>query len=195
MILLKSFSAALLAMGGFCAFAPMASATPIAGGTTTVNFVPATITALVGLGFGITPIAPATLNLAGPNAVFPITGGNTTSTITHSGGLTFTKGGSSASISNFTINLLTSRLTGDLTAGGSTTSNFTFFDIGAGNVLTIDTALGAGLASVFGIPNLTGTPIGTAVVAAMIVPEPTTGALTGMAALAGLAFALKKRKN
>jgi hypothetical protein len=29
----------------------------------------------------------------------------------------------------------------------------------------------------------------------MIVPEPTTGALTGMAALAGLAFALKKRKN
>jgi hypothetical protein len=194
MNLRNSFLPALLAVSGVFALAPTASATVVTGGTTTVNFVPATISALVGLGFGITPVAPATLNLAGPNAVFPITGGNTNSAITHSGGLTFTKSGTNASISNFTINLLSSRLTGDLTAGGSTTPNVTFFDVGAGNVLTIDAALGAGLSSVFGIPNLTGTQIGTAVVAATLAPEPASGFTAGLAASTALTYALKRRR-
>ena len=194
MNLRNSLSAALLVVGGLSALAPTASATAITGGTTTVNFVPATISALAGLGFSISPVAPATLNLAGPSAAFPITGGDTNTLITHSGGLAFTKSGTTASISNFTINLLSSRLTGALTAGGSTTPNVTFFDVGPGNVLTLDAALGAGLSSVFGIPSLTGTQIGTAVVAATLAPEPASGVTAGLAALAALAYARKRNR-
>jgi hypothetical protein len=189
----KSTLAALLLGSGILVFSPKAHATGITGGTTTVSLNTGTLTTLVGLGFSITPIAPSTLT--GTNAVFPITGGDTTSLISHSGGLNFTRLGVSASISNFVINVATNRLTGNLTTGGSTTPNVTFFDIGAGGALTMDAVLGAGLASVFGVPNLTGAPIGTAAIAPTLVPEPATATCMALAVALGALYLMRRRSR
>jgi len=189
----KSLQTVILAAGSAFLLCSVAGAAPVTGGTTTVDLNAGTVTALVGLGFSVAPIAPATANLGAtpPNAVFPITGGDSTTNINHSGGLAFTKGGITADIANFVINLAgpnAGKLTGDLTAGGSTTNNVPFFDIGAGNALTLDATLAAGLSSVYGIPNLTGTPIGTATINASTVPEPGSAALLGLGALGVIAF-------
>jgi hypothetical protein len=152
----------------------------IYGGTTTVALNSGTVSALTGLGFSIAPVAPATVS--GLNAVFPITGGDTTTDITHSGGLAFTDNGITTDITDFTINLSTNTITGNVnSATGSTTP---FFDIGAGDVLTLDPTLAAALSSVYGIPNLTGATIGTATISAVTTPEPASLALAGMGLLA-----------
>ncbi len=195
----KSLRTIVLTTGSALLLCSAALAAPITGGTTTVNLNASTVTALVGLGFSIAPIAPATANLGAtpPNAVFPITGGDSTTNINHSGGLAFTNGGATADIANFVINLAgpnAGKLTGDLIVGGTTTNNVPFFDIGAGNALTLDATLAAGLSSVYGIPNLTGTSIGTAIVNASTAstPEPGDAALVGIGILGLLAFLRKK---
>jgi len=193
----KSIRTVILATGSALLLCSQAGATPIVGGNTTVNLNSTTVSALVGLGFSIAPIAPATANLGAtpPNAVFPITGGDNTTNINHSGGLAFTKGGVTADIQNFVINLAgpnAGKLTGDLVAGGSTTNNVSFFDIGTGNALTLDATLAAGLSSLYGVPNLTGASIGTATVNASAVPEPGNAALMGIGVLGVIAF-LRRR--
>ena len=128
-------------------------------------------------------------------AVFPITGGDDTTSINHSGGLAFTKGGVTADIENFVINLAgpnAGKLTGELIAGGTTTNNVPFFDIDAGNALTLDATLAAGLSSVYGIPNLTGASIGTATINASAAPEPRDAALVGIGILGVIAFLRRK---
>ena len=194
----RSLGTATLAAGSVLLLCSAAGAAPVTGGNTTVDLNAATVTALVGLGFSVAPIAPATANLAAtpPMAVFPITGGDDTTNINHSGGLAFTKGGVTADIKNFVINLAgpnAGKLTGDLIAGGTTTNNVPFFDIGAGNSLTLDATLAAGLSSVYGIPNLAGTPIGTAVINASAAPEPRDAALVGIGILGLLAFLRRKK--
>ena len=193
----KSIRTVILATGSALLLCSQAGATPIVGGNTTVNLNSTTVSALVGLGFSIAPIAPATANLGAtpPNAVFPITGGDSATNINHSGGLAFTKGGVTADIQNFVINLAgpnAGKLTGDLVAGGSTTNNVPFFDIGTGNALTLDATLAAGLSSLYGVPNLTGASIGTATVNASAVPEPGNAALMGIGVLGVIAF-LRRR--
>lgn len=194
----KSLRIAALAAGGVLMLCPSAWAAPVTGGNTTVDLNAGTVTALVGLGFSVAPVAPATADLMAspPMAVFPITGGDDTTNINHSGGLSFTKGGTTASIENFVINLAgpnAGKLTGDLVAGGMTTNGVPFFDIGAGNALTLDATLAAGLSSVYGIPDLTGTPIGTATInATSAVPEPRDAALV-TAGLLGLVLLLRRR--
>jgi hypothetical protein len=193
----KSLRTVTLATGSVLLLCSVVAAAPVTGGTTTVNLNAGTVTALVGLGFSIAPIAPATANLEAtpPNAVFPITGGDSSTNINHSGGLAFTRSGITADIENFVINLAgpnAGKLTGDLIAGGTTTNNVPFFDIGAGNALTLDATLAAGLSSVYGIPNLTGTPIGTAVINASAVPEPGDAALVGIGTLSLIMFLRRK---
>ena len=193
----RSFRTLVLATGSVLLLCSAVMAAPITGGTTTVNLNPGTVTALVGLGFSIAPIAPATANLgsAPPSAAFPITGGDSATNINHSGGLAFTKDSITADIANFVINLAgpnAGKLTGDLTAGGSTTNNVPFFDIGAGNSLTVDAALASGLSSVYGIPNLTGTPIGTVTINASAIPEPGDAALVGVGMLGVIVFLRRK---
>jgi hypothetical protein len=182
--LLVTCGAFVLASGG--------NAATIYGGDTSVALDTSTLSALTGLGFSIAPIAPATVS--GGVATFPITGGDTTTVINHSGGLAFTQDGTTADIENFVINLSTDTLTGDLVAGGSTTPNFTFFDIGAGDVLTLDSALAGGLSTVYGIPNLTGATIGTATVSPVLTPEPATISLAALGLLAAASIGRQKRK-
>jgi hypothetical protein len=190
----KGLRSVTLATSSILLLCSAAWAAPVTGGNTTVNLNAGTVSALVGLGFSVAPIAPATADLGAtpPTAVFPIIGGDSTTNINHSGGLAFTKGGVTADIQNFVINLAganAGKLTGDLVAGGMTTNNVPFFDIGAGNSLTLDATLAAGLSSVYGIPNLTGTPIGTAVInASSAVPEPRDAALVGIGILGVLAL-------
>ena len=162
-------------------------------GDTSVALDSSTVTALGNLGFTVAAIPPATLS--GLDADFPITGGNLSAgLIDHSGGLAFTKGGVTTDISDFVINLNTDVLSGFVNSGTTLTP---FFDIGAktatGYPLTLDATLAGALTSIYGIPNLTGAPIGDATVTITSVPEASTW---GMMALgfAGLGFAAWRRK-
>jgi len=187
MKILKTASFALLAAGVWLASSGSISATPVTGGDTSVALNSGTVSALVGLGFSIAPVGPATLT--GLTAVFPITGGDTTTSITHSGGLAFTKGGVTTDITNFTINLLNGTLFGDVNGGSTPT---TFFDLGAGGVLTLDTTLAAALTSIYSIPNLTGATIGVATVSATVAPEPSSLLLFPIAGAMALAMVRRK---
>jgi hypothetical protein len=157
-------------------------------GDTSVALDSSTVTTLGGLGFGIAPIPPATLT--GLDVDFPISGGNLSAgLIDHSGGLAFTKGGTTTDISDFVIDLNKDVLSGFVNGGTTLTP---FFDIGAGDVLTLNSTLAGALSSIYDIPNLTGATIGTATVTITSVPEPSTW---GMMALgfAGLGFAAWRR--
>jgi hypothetical protein len=115
--------------------------------------------------------------------------------IDHSGGLSLTKGTTSADLENFVINIPSSTLTGEVIAGGSTLMNVTLFDVNLSTgALTIDPALGGAAASVFGIPNLSGASVGTAMIDGntTATPEPSSLALLTLGALVGAAI-LKKR--
>ena len=142
-------------------------------GDTSVALYPPTVDALVGLGFSFAPVPPATLEAL--EAVFPISGGNLSGgIIDHSGGLGLTKGGVTTDITDFEINLNTDILSGFVNGGASLTP---FFNIGTGDVLTLNSTLAGALSSIYGIPNLTGATIGTATVTVTSVPEPSIWAM------------------
>jgi hypothetical protein len=172
-------------------------AAAITGGTTTVTFDPSTLSVLTGAGFSITPLSPATLNPSPVAAIFPITGGDTTTNITHSGGLTLTRNAAAASLSNFNINLTNNTLFGTVTAGGSSASNIALFALsssGGATALTLDPVLASQINAVFGVPLSAGTPIGTASVAASVTPEPASIGIAGLGALCLLAKAVRSQR-
>jgi hypothetical protein len=181
----------LLGLTAWVMCAAPGNAAAIYGGNTTVTLNSATVGALTGLGFSIAPIAPA--SVTGLSAVFPITGGDTTTDITHSGGLAFTKGGVTTDISDFTINLTNNTLTGDV--NGASGSSTPFFDIGAGAVLTLDPTLAGALSSIYGIPNLSGATIGTATINAVTTPEPASFVFVGLGLLAAGATARLRKPS
>jgi hypothetical protein len=162
-----------------------ASAAPIAlGGSTTVALDPDTVAVLTtGLGLSVAPIAPGTLD--GLNATFPITGaeveGADITQIFHSGGLLLSAGGTAVGLSNFTINLPSSTLLGQVSVNGVGDDELTLFAIGNGLLLSLTDDAANALNGVFGITALQGgIPIGVAAVNAQAVPEPTTLLLFGM---------------
>lgn len=180
-------------------FVPAAiQATPITGGTTTVTFNTSTLSVLTGAGFNITPVSPATLNTSPVAAIFPITGGDTTTNITHSGGLTLTRSATSASLTNFNINLTNNILFGTVTAGGSSTSNVALFDIslsGGTTSLSLDSVLAADINAVFGVPLAAGTPIGTASIAASVAPEPASVGFAAVGLVCLLGGIMRSRRR
>jgi hypothetical protein len=127
---LRPLRAAML-IGTFGLFSSCLSAATLYGGSTTVDFAPSFVSALTEAGITVAPIAPATANLTSmpATATFPITGGDTTSMIDHSGGLSLTKGATTADLENFVVNVPTSTLTGEVVAGGSTLMNVALFDV------------------------------------------------------------------
>ena len=188
---IRNISLRLLSPVLFVSFAAFTSAAQITGGTTSVTLDTATVTALTNLGFSITPVAPSTLAGTPLVATFPITGGDSTMVIDHSGGLAFTLGSATADIQNFMINLSgpgANTITGQLVAGANTVNGVTLFDIGTGLSLTLDKQLAADLTSAFKVPNLTGAAVGTASVNALTAtPEPASLALAGLGlSLAGI---------
>jgi hypothetical protein len=198
--LVKRLRNTVLAAGGILLLCSAAVAAPITGGNTMVDFSASALATLTSSGFSIAPISPTTLNLTSVPAVavFPITGGDTTTSIIHSGGLAFTKGGITADLQNFVINLAGPNagiLTGQLVAGGNTTNNVPFFTIGAGNnTLTVTFTLGSTLSSIYGVPNLAGLTIGAATVnpTTSAVPEPRDAVLIAMGLLGVIAFVRRK---
>lgn len=81
-------------------------ATPVAGGMTTVTVNPSTLSTLIGAGFSLAPVSPATVVSGSPLTVsFPIVGGDTASMIEHSGGLSLTETGTTVTLANFVIDV------------------------------------------------------------------------------------------
>ena len=181
-----------------CSCLPLAlTAAPVNAGFTTVTFNSGTLTTLTSAGFSIAPISPATLaTMPSVTASFPITGGDTTSVIMHSGGLSLTRNGTTANLLNYNINLMNSTLFGQVTSGSTTLNNVALFDLsmaGGTTNLTLDSALSGAITQVFGVNLPAGTPIGTAVVTPT--PEPASLGLAGLSLLAGFSLWRRKRNS
>lgn len=197
------FPKAVVASCGIALFSSMLAAAPITGGMTTVALDSSTLATLESL-FTIGTVPPTMLTTPGdvPTVNFPITGGDTsTGIIDHSGGLTLTGEATPTGIgtevwtANYVINLNTAMLTSEVSVnGGTPMMNVPLFDIGAGDVLTVDKALAGDLSTIFGLPNLTGATVGTATVSpSTATPEPASFALASAGLLAALLFAARKK--
>ena len=187
----------LMVIAALCAIAAMAPAAASANGFgyTELKLDPGTATALTSAppaGFGLTPGLVGTATLSTPGNLldgirFPITNTlwNTifTRQIRHSGGISLTGGGTTVTLTDYTINLgWNSTLTAVVTASGAVNASFGRVPIlklgymGAGvsiggGVLRIGPVTGrltstaaSALTAAFGAPDLTGTVLGKATV-------------------------------
>jgi hypothetical protein len=116
------------------------------GGATSLALDPGAAQALSALGVTASPAAPATANPDGSLA-FPITGGKVDAkslagSITHSGGLTLTRGTTAVTVSDFTIETAPApKLTASL---GSARFDLATLDLGAAKVATAGRAVTVG---------------------------------------------------
>jgi len=194
-------TAALLALG--TAVSAHAQSLPITGGLTSVTLTAAPTLTAAGLSVGPLGSALVSPGSAGiPIAFFPITGGSIDTvtfagSILHAGsGLSLASASAAVNLTNFVINTTSGVLSGDVAVGGSALGVVPLFDIGSSGVATspfslaLTSAAAGALSTVFGIPNLTGTVIGTAntIPITSAVPEPATVAsmLAGLALMGGL---------
>ena len=190
-------SACVLLLSGLTSMSASAATIMLGGGTTTVEFVPAVVQTLTDAGLTLSPLGTA--SLSGTTATFPITGGmidtdTEMAEIYHDGsGLRFDDGMMMLDLMNFVINATitpgseTGVLTGDV-MGAVDLSDVPLFDIGPGLQLTLRSEAAGALANVFGLPDLTGTAIGTAAASPEPVPEPSTFGLLAAGALGFAAF-------
>ena len=96
------------------AVAQSADTVPLAGGDTRLHLNTATAGVLADNGVAVAPIGPATAR--GTRVTFPITGGrinptNGAGTVLHSGGLSFSAGGTTVRLRNFSVDTRTGALT------------------------------------------------------------------------------------
>ena len=100
-------------------------------------------------------------------------------------------------IENFVIDLNTMLLSGTVIAnGGMPVMGVNLFNIGAGDTLTVNSALAGDLSAVFGVPDVTGATVGVATVSPVTsaVPEPAEAGLLALAAvlLGGVRLAARR---
>lgn len=159
----------------------------IAGGTTTVTLDPSTAAVLQKNGVSVAPVAPATATSSGGSVAvtFPITGGEAfifpngdlafiRGDVVHSGGLTFSGGGKSLTVTDFIVNPGTSLLTANV--GGAQVPLFELdgrnVKVGSdgsghptldGTVVRLSPQAAAALNATFGVSLFKeGIPVGTA---------------------------------
>jgi hypothetical protein len=182
--------------------APATAAPVITGGATTVDLTAAE--ALAGLGLAVDVLGTGTLDPSGPTgaprATFAITGGSATALtggdllIQHNGsGLSLANATTTVRLENFLIDTNNGKLLGNVTVDGALLGILELFDIGTGLSLALAAQAGAALASVFGIPNLTGTVLGVASTDPIVTPAPAAALL--MAPALGLLGYLRARSR
>jgi len=184
----------LLLLSGLIAIPASAAPLILGGGTTTVDLVPGVVQTLTDAGLTVSPLGTATL--AGVTATFPITGGmidtdTEMAEIFHNGsGLRFASGTEMLDLLNFVItaSVTPGSESGLLTGEVLGTPGVPLFDIGPGLQLSLRSEAAGALTNVFGLPDLTGTVIGTAAAAPEPVPEPSTFALLAVGGLAVAGF-------
>jgi hypothetical protein len=151
-----------------------------ARGLTTVTLNQATIGAVVGLGLTPAAVAPGTLGTVGTElqATFPIRGRIEHGIIRHRGGLSFTSGSTTLSLTRYTIDTNRGILTARAAVNGTRVGRITLFDLGAAPAqdgcaatatLALDAQAASALVSVFSLSldpaAITGLDFGTACVA------------------------------
>ena len=205
------FSAAAIALAAtVAATSAMASTVRIAGGETSITFDPGALAALAS--FHITPtIDNGDFDPDTATATYGISGGSVHGddlTIEHvPSTLTLTnEDGTSASLSDFLIQLDAVSLTGTVSARVGDSTDFTeVLDIIApaaadlGVQLVINDALGAAVSAIFStddkpVGDLSGAVLGTAVTSPQVVPVPAALPLL-LAGLGGMAFVARRRKT
>jgi hypothetical protein len=169
-------------------FTGSTKADTITGGDTSVALNSGTVTALTGLGLTLAPLGSASFDASTLTITFPITGGTIGSSgdiFNHNGsGLSISNGTTTVDLENFVVNTSTLLLSGKVVIGSTTIPSVNLFDIGAGDVLTLDPTAGAALASALNIPNLSGATIGVATVSPQVAtPEPSTVGLLAVGLL------------
>ncbi len=182
-----------------------ASAAAIVGNTTSVELTAAG--ALASLGVAVQPVGTASLEAAGPTAVFPITGGSIDDVtgellVEHDGsGLSLGVGTDNILLLNFLIDSAAATIFGDVvvvddiagTLSASALNDVDLFSLDADlNVFLTATASGA-LNALFGTALPTGLKIGEASLDVSAVPLPPAVMLFG-SALAGM-LALRRRAD
>ena len=111
---LRSLAAAVLVLAAVAATASAASTVTFTGGKTTLKLSAGAASALDSLGIAVAPVKPASAQAGG--IAFPITGGKADAKtlagkIKHSGGLVFSKGDKSLTVTDFVIDTKQSILT------------------------------------------------------------------------------------
>ena len=194
--------ARILAASGLAlvAVAQPASAAEVLAGTTSVTLTAAPTLSGLGLSAGPTGSASVTVDGSGfPTFGFPITGGTIddgtgAAVLFHGGsGILFSGGTSTLEIGNFVIDTNAALVSGNATANGSALGAVPLFSIGAGTSLLLTSEAAGAFTTVFGAPDLTGTNVGFATVAAAV-PEPGTW-LMMILGFGAIGYALRRRNS
>jgi len=156
-----------------------ASADPIIGGTTTFTAAPGIESLYASLNVIASLIPPASGNLQSDpqTLMLPITGGDTTTELDHSGGIMLQALGQTVDITNVVIHISgpdANKVTADLSLQGMT-EDLAVADISGSKNLIIDPSFAVQIRAAGG-PNLTGTTLATfnsqPELAAVATPEP-----------------------
>ena len=161
------------------AFAPAAPAAKISGGKTVLQPRASTFEALADAGVSVAPSGVARANANG--IVFPITGGRANpavpnAKIKHDGGLTFSGAGTSVTLQDFIVRVGKKNVIDSHAAGGGSVRladlslNKAKIKEKGGRVIVAKVKVklakkaAKALSATFGLPNLTGAPLGKATV-------------------------------
>ena len=203
----------LLALG-----ATRTEALPLIGDQTIVLLTSKPTLDGAGIVVGAIPGASLGLDLAGrTEALFPITGGDLSiqgGAIQHGGGLLLSDGTTTLELRNLAIDLVSARVSGDVTLDGSPAGNVALFEVGDcsslvgrcidgdgsllldGYRLSLTAAAATAFSDAFGTGFAEGAQFGVARIDVRFVPEPSTALLLalGIAGAARVGRAARARR-
>ena len=169
-----------VAMIAMLAFVPAASAAKISGGKTVLQPKASTFEALADAGVTVAPSGDARANANG--IVFPITGGRANpaapnAKIKHDGGLTFSGAGTAVTLQDYIVRIGKKNVIDSHVAGGGGAVRLADLGLGKAKIkekggrvivgkvkVKLARKAAKALSATFGLPNLTGAPLGKATV-------------------------------